>query len=203
VNLSEIQPDTDSLPVNSNEMADGMLVSIAQSGDAWAFVELSKRHSRRILLKIYRMTNNWQDAEDVLQDSLMRAFTHLHTFESRASFSTWLTSIAINTALMLLRKKRSSLKYSVDSSSLDGNLCEVLEPRDHRDNPEQCYAQRQSEDRVRSALKRMHPKYREVVELRGMGDLPMSEIAECLCISQAAVKSRLLRARKELRKRIQ
>src|SRR5580704_4862573 len=87
----------------SKKMADELLVSAAQSGDSQAFVELSRRHSGRLLLNIYRITNNWQDAEDVVQEALMRTFVHINTFESRPSFSTWLTRIAINTALMLLR----------------------------------------------------------------------------------------------------
>jgi RNA polymerase sigma-70 factor, ECF subfamily len=203
VNLSELEHPTNTVPLYSNEETDELLVSSALTGDPYAFVELSKRHSRRILLKIYRITNNWQDAEDIVQESLMKAFTHLNTFESRASFSTWLTSIAINTALMLLRKKRSSLRVSIDSSMLGEDLCEVSEPRDHRDNPEQCYAQRQTEDRVRKAVERLRPKYREVIELRGLSDLPMSEIARSLRISEGAVKSRLLRARQELRREIQ
>jgi RNA polymerase sigma-70 factor, ECF subfamily len=93
---------------------DAMLVTVALSGNSSAFVELSRRHSRRVLHRIYRMTNNWQDAEDVLQESLMRAFVHLHTFGCRASFSTWLTRIAINSALMLLRKRKRALRSAID-----------------------------------------------------------------------------------------
>jgi RNA polymerase sigma-70 factor, ECF subfamily len=203
VNLAEFQSSTNPLPLISNEMTDEFLVSAAQSGDPNAFVELSKRHSRRLMLKIYRITNNWQDAEDVIQDSLMRAFTHINTFQSRASFSTWLTSIAINTALMLLRKKRSSLKYSVDSSVFEDSMSESIEPRDHRDNPEQTYARRQTEDRLKKAIQRMSPKYRTVVELHQINDLSLNEIASSLCISVGAVKSRLLRARRQLRQYVQ
>jgi|HubBroStandDraft_5_1064220.scaffolds.fasta_scaffold27090_4 RNA polymerase sigma-70 factor (ECF subfamily) len=203
MNLSEIQYTTNALPLNWSGMPDEVLVSAAQSGDSCAFVELSKRHSRRILLKIYRITNNWQDAEDVFQESLMRAFIHLNTFESRASFSTWLTSIAINSALMLLRKKRSSLKVMIDSSIVDETMSEMNEPRDHRDNPEQTYSRRQTEDRLRRAIQRMSPKYRTVVELHQINDLSLNEIASSLCISVGAVKSRLLRARKQLRQYVQ
>jgi RNA polymerase sigma-70 factor (ECF subfamily) len=203
VNLSEFQHDANTMPLISSEMTDQLLVSAAQSGDSHAFVELSKRHSRRILLKIYRITNNWQDAEDVYQESLMRAFIHINTFQSRASFSTWLTSIAINTALMLLRKKRSSLKFSVDTSIFDDCVGESIEPRDHRDNPEQTYARRQTEDRLTKAIQRMSPKYRKVVELHQINDLSLNEIASSLSISVGAVKSRLLRARRQLRQYVQ
>ena len=89
----------------SSEMSEPLLISAAKSGDAVAFVELSKRHSNKILRRAYRIVKNWQDAEDVLQESLMRAFLHLKDFEERSSFSSWLTRIAINFALMDLRKK--------------------------------------------------------------------------------------------------
>ncbi|MGA2537765.1 MAG: sigma-70 family RNA polymerase sigma factor [Terracidiphilus sp.] len=203
MNLSEFQCTTNTLPLSWTGMPDEVLVSAAQSGDSCAFVELSKRHSRRILLKIYRITNNWQDAEDVFQDALMKAFVHLSTFESRASFATWLTSIAINSALMLLRKRRSSLRVMIDSSIGDEALSEMNEPRDHRDNPEQTYSRCQTEERLRRAIQRMSPSYRKVVELHQINDLSLSEIANSLSISVGAVKSRLLRARRQLRQYVQ
>jgi len=203
MNLSEFQHDTNTLPSISNEMTDELLVSAAQSGDSHAFVELSKRHSRKLLHKTYRITNNWQDAEDVVQESLMKAFTHLHTFESKAMFATWLTRIAINSALMLLRKKRNSPALTVDPSTLDEAYGETSALRDLRDNPEQSYANRQTEELLRDAIQRMPPKYREVVELRQVRELSMNEISESLNISVAAAKSRLLRARSELRRCVQ
>ena len=108
MNSFVLELDTATQRKETDSVDDAMLVAVARSGDSSAFVELSKRHSRRVLHRIYRMTNNWQDAEDVLQESMIRAFVHLHTFECRASFSTWLTSIAINSALMFLRKKKES-----------------------------------------------------------------------------------------------
>jgi RNA polymerase sigma-70 factor (ECF subfamily) len=178
---------------------DAMLVAVAQSGDSSAFVELSQRHSKHVLHKIYQITNNWQDAEDVLQESLMRAFIHLHTFESRASFSTWLTRIAINTALMLLRKKKGAARSTFDGK-LDENVqTETWELRDHRDNPEQHYARQQRVSMVSGAMQRLRPGSRKVLELQQSGDLSNKEIARFLGISEPAVKSRLLRARIELR----
>ena len=203
MNLFQLESDTYALPLNAAEMADELLVSAAQSGDSYAFAELSKRHSQKLLRKAYRITDNWQDAEDVVQESLMRAFTHLNTFGCRASFSTWLTRIAINSALMLLRKKRSSRTITIDSSISGEGLGETFELPDHRDDPEQRYAKRQTEDRLRKAIQRMPPKYREVVELRQISELSLNEIARSLRISEAAVKSRLLRATNELRRYVQ
>jgi RNA polymerase sigma-70 factor (ECF subfamily) len=187
----------------ANSADDAMLVAVARSGDSSAFVELSKRHSRRVLHKVYRITNNWQDAEDVLQESLMRAFVHLHTFESRASFSTWLTRIAINTALMLLRKRKGALRSAIDSSLDDFGQTEQWEFRDHRDNPEQHYARQQRATIVSGAMLRLRPGSRRVLELQQAGELSTKEIARFLGISEPAVKSRLLRARIELRECVQ
>lgn len=178
---------------------DAMLVAVARSGDSSAFDELSRRHSRRVLHKIYRITNNWQDAEDVLQDSLMRAYIGLHTFECRSSFSTWLTRIAINTALMLLRKEKRSLRSVTDSALDDDAQSERWEIRDHRDNPEQHYARQQRAKLLRGAMLRLRPQSRRIVELYQASELSTKEIAQFLGISNEAVKSRLLRARIELR----
>ena len=182
---------------------DAMLVAVARSGDSSAFVELSKRHSRRVLHKIYRITNNWQDAEDVLQESLMRAFVHLHGFESRASFSTWLTRIAINTALMLLRKRKGSSISAIHNSLNEFAQSETWEIRDHRDNPEQHYARQQRASMLSGAMLRLRPGSRRVLELQQTGELSTKEIARYLGISEPAVKSRLLRARIELKEFVQ
>src|SRR5271168_4989852 len=128
--------------INSSpgEMSDDLLVSAATSGDSSAFVELCGRHSKKVLHKIYRITNNWEDAEDVLQDSLLRAFVHLRTFEGRSTFSSWFTRIAINSALMVLRKNRR-LTLSIDGAYEDSDGWETWEPKDHAGTPESLYAQ--------------------------------------------------------------
>jgi RNA polymerase sigma factor (sigma-70 family) len=182
---------------------DAMLVAVALSGDPSAFVELSRRHSRGVFLRVYRITNNWQDAEDVLQESLMRAFVHLHRFECRASFSTWLTRIAINTALMLLRKRKGTLRAGMASSLDDIAQSDRWELRDHRDNPEQHYARQQRSSMLSGAMLRLRPGSRKVLELQQAGELSNKEIAQSLGISEPAVKSRLLRARIELREFVQ
>ena len=195
--------DTATQRKESGPADDAMLVAVARSGDSSAFVELSNRHSRRVLRKIYRITNNWQDAEDVLQESLMRAFVHLHAFECRASFSTWLTRIAINTALMLLRKRKGALRWTIDSSLEDIARSESWELRDHRDNPEQHYARQQRASMLNGAILRLRPESRRVLELQQAGELSTTEIAQSLGISEPALKSRLLRARIELREFVQ
>lgn len=181
-----------------DKQGDGLLVLAACSGDAHAFVELSKPHSKRILLMLYRITNNWHDAEDAFQEALMKAFLHLDSFQGKASFSTWLTSIAVNTALMLLRKRRDVLRIGIDNTGDAGTYSE-WDFKDSRDNPEQCFERQQQADLIQSAILQLSPKLRKAVVLQYSKDLSIKEIALSLGISQAATKSRLLRARTVLR----
>jgi RNA polymerase sigma-70 factor (ECF subfamily) len=181
------------------EISDEALVSTAKSGDANAFVELSKRHSNRVLLTTYRITRNWQDAEDALQDSLLKAFSHLNGFQQKSSFATWLTRIAINSALMILRKKRVCVEVSIDGSDDPDDKYERWEARSLTEDPESRFARSEREELLRDAILRLPPVCREVVELRQAKDYSAREIAQALGISVAAVKSRLSRARLTLR----
>jgi RNA polymerase sigma-70 factor, ECF subfamily len=180
------------------EINDEQLVSAAQAGDALAFVQLKDRHANRLLPRIYRITRNWQDAEDVLQETLLKAFVHLPTFEGRSSFSSWLTRIAINSALMLLRKRRV-VEISIDAPAADGDTLSGWEPADARKTPEEAYAQWELEEHLQSATHKLRPALRTVVHLRRTEDYSTSEIAAALGISPAAAKSRLMRAKIALR----
>ncbi len=180
------------------DLSDELLVLAAQGGDASAFVELKNRHANKLLLRIYRITRNWQDAEDVLQDSFLKAFLHLPTFEGRSSFSSWITRIAINCALMLLRKRRA-VEISIDALAIDGETWSGWEIADTRKTPEEAYTQREVEQHLRFAIRRLRPALRKVVHLRRSEDYSTSEIAAALGISVAAAKSRLMRAKTALR----
>ena len=118
----------DLIEENAMQMSDAVLLSTAKAGDADAFVELSRRHYRMVFQATFRITRNEQDAEDALQDSLLKAFSHLKNFEERSSFSTWLTRIAINSALMILRKKRGGFEVSMDGNDDLGGGWEQWEP---------------------------------------------------------------------------
>jgi len=193
-------------PINSDpaferglrDLSDELLVSAAQAGDAVAFVELKDRHANKLLLRIYRITRNWQDAEDVLQESLMKAFTHLPTFEGRSSFSSWLTRIAINSALMVLRKRRG-IELSIDGLHGGGEVRSSWEPLDHRRSPEEAYAQWEAEQQLSAAIARLGPQLRKAIELRQTADCSTREVASALGISVSAAKSRLQRAKAGLR----
>jgi RNA polymerase sigma-70 factor (ECF subfamily) len=184
---------------SETEMSDAMLVSMAKSGDANAFVELSKRHADQVYQSTYRVTRNEQDAEDALQDSFLRAFTHIKTFEERSSFSTWLTRIAINSALMILRKKRNSSEISIDCSDGPSGNFETWEPRSPWEDPESRYVRRERQRLLAQAIHRLPPVLRDVVELRQVRECSNQEIAQSLGISLSAVKSRMSRAKDALR----
>jgi RNA polymerase sigma-70 factor, ECF subfamily len=182
-----------------NEMGEELLISAAKSGDAVAFVELSKRHSNKILRRAYRIVKNWQDAEDVLQESLMRAFLHLKDFEERSSFSSWLTRIAINFSLMSLRKKRGHIEISMEVINDDHGNTYRWEPQDPAESPESRYSRREREDLLEGAIRQLPPTLRQVLQMKIIDGRSGEEVAETLGISVPAAKSRLARAKTALR----
>jgi RNA polymerase sigma-70 factor, ECF subfamily len=174
------------------------LVLAARSGCRTAFNELWDLYSRRVYKTILSITNNAQDAEDALQDSFLRAFVALESFEGRASFYTWLTRIGINSALGILRKRRCRPETSLDSTSQqeDESACEEL--RDLAPNPEQIFGQQQRHAKLMQAVRKLPRDLREAVQVRITEDCSVKEVAYRLKISQAAAKSRLYRARTRL-----
>jgi len=182
-----------------NKMSEELLIAAAKSGDAVAFVELSKRHSNKILRRVYRIVKNWQDAEDVLQESLMRAFLHLKEFEERSSFSSWLTRIAINAALMSLRKKRGHIETSMDVISDDRGSEYHWEPKDPAESPESHFSRREREELLEGAIQQLPPMLRQVVQMKLIEGRSGEEVSQTLGISVAAAKSRLARAKMVLR----
>jgi RNA polymerase sigma factor (sigma-70 family) len=181
------------------ELSNEMLASKAKSGDTNAFVQLSKRHANRVFQAAYRITRNRQDAEDALQDALLNAFTHIKNFEGRSSFSTWLTRIAINSALMILRKKRNCCEISIDGGDGGMGNFATWEPRCPLDDPESHYVRGETHKLLRKAIHQLPPVYREVIQLRQAKEHSVREIAQSLGITVPAVKSRLSRAKRELR----
>jgi RNA polymerase sigma-70 factor, ECF subfamily len=174
-----------------------LLLAAAQAGHEWAFVELCYRHSRRILFTLYRITKNREDAEDAFQEAILNAFIHFGNFNRAASFATWLTRISVNSALMILRKRRVRPEISTDVP-IDGSAILQWEIADRRPNPEQHYIQRENRRRLESAISKLPTVYRHVFEIRLRSEGSMKEIAEEAGLTVGATKSRLLRARKAL-----
>jgi RNA polymerase sigma-70 factor (ECF subfamily) len=173
------------------------LVAAAKRGQKTAFDELCQSHAQRILRVTYRITRNREDAEDAMQDSLMMAFIHIKDFDGRSSFSTWLTRIAFNSALMILRKKRAGLELSMDDPrTLEGNG-DI--PADAPD-PEAYFAQREREEIIRSAVRSLRPTIRQAVELQQLQENSVSDTARLMGLTLTATKARLFHARIQLRK---
>ena len=187
---------------SSEPMNDDSLVLTAKSGDFTAFVELRKRHSSKLLWTAYRITRNREDAEDAVQDCFLKAYLHLDKFEGRSSFGSWLTRIAINSALMILRKKRSC-EISIDRTHDDSGAGQEWELPDFKEDPELSYLRTEREEMLQSAILRLRPGLRRVVELQQSQDYSTKELAQILGISVPAAKSRLLRARLALRTSLQ
>jgi RNA polymerase sigma-70 factor, ECF subfamily len=175
------------------------LLAQARSGHSEAFDALCQPQKRRLLRNTYRITRNREDAEDALQDSFLKAFLHINTFDGRSAFSTWLTRIAINTALMIIRKRRSSRVTDMGISGKLGADEIEWDVTDHAANPEQSYAQREIESILASEIRALRPTIRTAMEMHQLQDLSTSEMAGRLGISVAAVKSRLFHGKAALR----
>jgi RNA polymerase sigma-70 factor (ECF subfamily) len=173
------------------------LVAAARSGSSAAFAELREIYAQRVYRKILTMTKNREDAEDALQDTFLRAYLALHTFEERSSFYTWVTRIAMNSALMILRKRRLRSEVSFDSPG-EADEISGFEFKDTGPSPEHICAHSQSYACMLRSIWRLQPRLRQVIEMQMMDNYSIREIAQTLGISEAAVKSRLSRARARL-----
>src|SRR5258708_26347807 len=178
------------------------LVEAAKNGHCTAFDALSERYRQQLFRAARRITRSIEDAEDAVQDTLLRAFVHMRAFDGRSSFGTWLTRIAINSALMNLRKKRASREIATDYSeemAADGVRCEIS---DWRPNPERRYAQSEEESMLKKAIQDLRPALRAVVQIQMLEENSMRETAEAIGISVGATKGRLFHARKALRRSV-
>jgi RNA polymerase sigma-70 factor (ECF subfamily) len=181
-----------------DSVGDEELVAAAKGGDELAFETIVKRHRQRIFALALRFTRSREDAEDIVQQTFQRAFIHLPGFEGRSSFSTWLTSIAINQARMLLRKRRALRELSINDSSSDEGTTPALEMADANPDPESSYLEQEEVRVLVEAIGQLRPAMRTAVELTELRELSMLEAARHLGISIGAVKSRVFHARRKL-----
>lgn len=175
----------------------------AKAGNYGAFEELVNRYEKKIYRLGLNVTGNPEDAEDLLQETFLKAFQHLPTFREDSRFYTWIVRIAINEGLMKLRKRRSSKEVSVEDSSNneDGDVT-PREFADWRPNPEQELERVEMETILRNAAKGLPVTFRTVFFLRDVEGLSTEETAEMLNLSEGAVKARLFRARLRLREEL-
>ena len=183
-----------------SEASECKLLQAARLGDDEAFVELCRRNSPSAKRRIYTIVQNQEDTEDALQDTLLRAYVHLSGFRGGCKFGTWITTIANNSALMLLRKRRTRSEMHFDPASDDASVGATWDHPDPSLNPEQHLARREMINFVRNAVQRLQPDFRIAMDKHYGNQCPLSETAEALGVSVAAAKSRILRGRHKLRK---
>ena len=181
---------------------DILLVNRAREGDVQAFEQLVKQYDRQVFRIAQHITQNREDAEDVVQDAFLKAYEKLEQFQGNSKFYTWLVRIAVNEALMKLRRRKTSKTVSIDE---DVETEEGSMPREVADwgpNPEQLYGQSELGDILQKTIQGLPQSFRTVFVLRDIEGMSTEEAAEMLNLSVPAVKSRLLRARLQLRERL-
>jgi RNA polymerase sigma-70 factor, ECF subfamily len=196
--MATIQP----IAGENEQHPDVALVERVRAGDVSAYDELVRKYERQIFRISQHITQNREDAEDVMQDAFLKAYEKLDQFQGNSKFYTWLVRIAVNESLMRLRKRRTGKLVSLDE---DVETEEGSVPRDVADwdpDPEQSYSQTELAEILRKTIQGLPPGFRVVFTLRDVDGLSTEETAETLGLSVPAVKSRLLRARLQLRERL-
>jgi RNA polymerase sigma-70 factor (ECF subfamily) len=178
------------------------LVAQAQQGEVEAFTELVNRYEANIFRLARHITQNPEDAEDVLQETFLKAYEHLEEFQGNSKFYTWLVRIAVNQSLMKLRKRKSDASVSLDDPYDTGEESLTREIAVWDPNPEQTYSREEIREILEKAVESLPPTFRAVFALRDIEELSTEETAAALNLSIPAVKSRLLRARLRLREKL-
>jgi len=181
---------------------DAALVEQAQQGDATAFNDLVSRYERKVFRIAQNITGNREDAEDVLQGTFLKAYSHIGGFQGNSKFYTWLVRIAVNEALMKLRKRKADRSVSLDEGIDTGEEMVTREIAVWDGDPEQRYSQEEMRTILDEAVSSLRPTFRSVFVLRDIEELSTEETANVLDLSIPAVKSRLLRARLQMREKL-
>jgi RNA polymerase sigma-70 factor (ECF subfamily) len=187
-------------PRVQQDAPEAALIERVRAGDHDAFYELVRPHERGVYLAALSIVNNEGDAEEVAQEAILKAFKNLARFRGEAKFSTWLIQITINEARMRLRKDRKHLYDSLDDGKEDEQGDYI--PRDFadwRDIPSEALARSELRQALTRALDSLAPKYKQVLVLRDIEHLSIAETAAILGVNEATVKTRLLRARLQMR----
>jgi RNA polymerase sigma-70 factor (ECF subfamily) len=186
----------------SNPVSERTLVVAAKNGDEQAFETLFKRYQRKTMAVVLRYTRVVEDAEDIVQQSFYKAFVHLCQFQGESSFSTWLTRIAINEALMFLRRISAVREVSLDDIHDAQGSAAILEIPDSNADPETRCSQREEARILSKAVRNLRPRLRETIALTELRELSTSETALRMGLSVAAVKTRIFRGKRELRREL-
>jgi len=185
-------------PVDETIEAD--LLDRLKNGEKECFLELVKPYTRYVYMAAYSVLRNPQDAEEIAQETLLKALRSIDSFRRESRFKTWLITIAFNEARMQLRKQRKNLFESLDTSSHEEE--EDYQPRnltDWREIQSEALERKEVQVALEKGLALLSPEFREVIMLRDVQQLTIAETAEALNISESLVKTRLLRARLKMR----
>lgn len=177
-------------------------IEALKNGDRVEFAKLVDLYSNRIYRLALKITGNEQDAEDVLQMTFIKTLKHIHTFEGRSNLSTWLYRVASNEALMVLRRDKKEISIDQDNEDDSEEVSRPLELADWSALPESEFATVETNEQLNAAIAKLPVKLRSVFVLRDIESLSIRETAEALEITETAVKTRLLRARLQLRERL-
>jgi len=186
----------------SDPAGERALLVAARNGDEQAFETLFKRSQQKTFAVVLRYTRVVEDAEDIVQQSFYKAFAHLSQFQEESSFSTWLTRIAINEALMFLRHVRLTREVSIDSIGDAEGSPASLEIPDSNGNPETRCSQREEVRILSKAVRNLHPRLRTTIVLRELRELSTSETACSMGLSVEAVKARIFQGKRKLRQEL-
>src|SRR5580704_10968361 len=167
-------------PGTRASMNEAGLLAAAKNGETAALDTLFRAHAERLFCTVHRITRNRDDAEDAVQDSFLRAFLHLNSFDERSTFYTWLTRIGVNSALMILRQKRNSRRLSSYGPGVDETPWDVP---DSAPNPEMRCAERERERFLRDALAGLRPRVRCTLVFHKLQDHSLQETAALTGIS--------------------
>jgi len=178
------------------------LVHACNSGDAAAFEELVKRYDSKLFRVAQHMTHNREDAQDAVQDAFLKVFRKLTQFRENSQFSTWLIRITVNESLLKLRKQRFDGEVSIDEDFQSEDHTAAFELADWAPNPEELYKAFELRNILRSELQELRPGLSVVFVLRDIEGLSTEETADVLELTDVAVKTRLSRARLQLRQRL-
>lgn len=189
-------------PFLMRDFSDDALLTLAQERNEPAFEELMRRNSSTSFKLALSILKDRQDAEDEVQNSYWNAWRHLGQFQRGSKFSTGISRIVINHCLMRLRKARRASILYLDEGAAEGEV-RVLELRDRKPTPAAEVSNRELSTILRTEIRRLPPLLRGVLEMRDVQELSMEEVAGQLGISIVAAKSRLMRARLELRRRLE
>jgi RNA polymerase sigma-70 factor (ECF subfamily) len=199
----QMSPDSAQVVTLSSAADDADLVSASKAGNIAAFDELVTRYHRKLLRIAQHIIHNFDDAQDVVQETFLKAFQNLEAFRGDSKFSTWLFRIVVNQSLMGLRKEHTKQRYAAEfpiNAEEEGKL--PIDFSDWRPNPEELYETSELRQLLIGALQALRPALRVVFVLHDVEGHSLRETAVALGLSLPAVKTRSLRARLQLRERL-